>query len=428
MATGIRVTQNSPYEHYSYTTLNVVLPPTRTQVEMYSYINAASHNSALLAENNGTTSPLPLYENTTYSGGSLPYYVTGTYLHGYDALHKEYGGKYNPAWTSHPRAYLNEEGSGFRAKVTNDSDYNVTHGVNLFVNVLTQTTNVDANGAGNPALLGNVGFRTTHLTLSRALLDATEHQQTVKDENGNITGSETVTALNGVTFYWVPRNNGLGAAVTGALPANVHSSSYSAEDVLSWFANGTMAPVVDNHTEPAAADDSLCAIAVPTIDDTMNRTSADAALAAAVARPRCHRCPWRGGPLPCGVQLHHRRIAGRCLRDGPRRCQLRPRPSGGGGCGRRREGELSRGRHQHRHRRGGRERRLLRARPRHRRGRHLRARRRHHHRYPVGRRPRREPRRRGSPGHQPGGPGRGADRRPVDVRRPGGRGSGLRLL
>ena len=280
-----RITQNSPYQHSSSTTLNVVLPPTRPKVEVYSYINAADYNSDQMANLNGTTSTLPLYRNIDNQVPGVDN-LKGHYLNDYASLHAQTGNKTAPNWTSKPRAYLNDEGTGFRVKLTNDSDYNVTHGANLYVNTLTQTVN-----SGAPNLLGNVGFRTTHLTLSRGILDATVHavQDTNEDGSPKVDADgkpvmKNVTDLNSVTFYWVPKDQGLGTAIANALPSNVQKSTYNAEDVYSWFTSGTMAaPEADDHTEPSATDDSLVAIAVPSITDAMTKADAQAAFAAAVA-------------------------------------------------------------------------------------------------------------------------------------------------
>lgn len=170
---------NAPYAYRTRARLNVVLLPVRPKVEMWAYKDASVNNlahSALTAK----------YETDRTTGAS-------SYRSRAD-------------WGTQPRAYFQDESVGYRAVVTNDSRYDIDAGVKLTLGTLTPNSSNLA-----PALLGNVGFRTTKLSLSRALFDAGQQTIYIKDgvqvDEGTAGATATTrNAIKKITLQWYDRD------------------------------------------------------------------------------------------------------------------------------------------------------------------------------------------------------------------------------
>ena len=221
---------NAPYTSTVGACLNVALPPVRPKVEMWGYKNAAAANTehSLLTDKYATA-------GSAETARDIPRTPTLTPRRSVD-------------WGTEPRAYWQDEHVGYRAVVTNDSLYAMPHGAQINIGPILPVSDEAA-----PALLQNAGFRTTQLTLSRALFDAgVEHD--VKQDDGT---TADVSRIKSVTFSWYAKDakansqwntttwqgdvHGTGGvkstvtARTGKLGSELHTTTYDADQVKQWF-------------------------------------------------------------------------------------------------------------------------------------------------------------------------------------------------
>ncbi|MEE0705969.1 MAG: hypothetical protein UCH28_06245, partial [Adlercreutzia sp.] len=193
---------NASYTARTSARLNITLLPVRPKVEMWAYKDASTYN---LKHNQLTAK---------YETSAQPGVVSGEYGRWTsNSSHRS-----QASWGTQPRAYYHDESVGYRAVVTNDSRYDIDAGVTLTLGNLTPNSSNLA-----PALLGNVGFRTTKLTLSKALYNA--GQKTVYvDASGNevakgTPGAKSVVrnSIKKITLNWYVRD---GKATRNTLTVN----------------------------------------------------------------------------------------------------------------------------------------------------------------------------------------------------------------
>ena len=146
---------NSPYIVSDATRLNVVLTPVRPRIDMWSYKNATvAYDQAASVALYTTARPTQATRTYTLNGHSSTLYTfEGT----------------------RPRAYYESETVGYRARVTNASNYAMTHGAKITLGTLNPQTTYDGYDYNTyPGLIGKVGFHTSTATLTKSIFEASK--------------------------------------------------------------------------------------------------------------------------------------------------------------------------------------------------------------------------------------------------------------
>ncbi len=289
---------NASYTAVAGARLNVVLPPSRPVIEVYSYKDAAAANSAINLTNvnsNGTVYDTPglsygsngtIAGNLTVTENTRPERTTVVNTR-------------NASFSTEPRAYFGSESVGYRAFVTNNSIYSMTHGARIAIGNVEKTLSPGNNpsdmrpisSVDAPGLLQNLGFHASSLTLSGAMFAV--GQKPVTNDAGAITGYDNM--VENITIYWYDAGAIAKATVGSVLGAPPLSTT------------------TDKFGNVLAADGSLV-----TSDKTLHKKTLTAAEVAdlfqangtdASGRPRYKDAVltddlWNGGDL-CGILINY---------------------------------------------------------------------------------------------------------------------------